>query len=270
MAPRLCANLTMLFTELPMDQRFQAAKDAGFEGVEVLFPYDLPARDLHRAAVRAGVDFVLINCPPPNWTGGPRGFAAVPGLEDRFRRDFERALRVAEALRARHIHIMAGKAEGEDAEGTFIQNLRWACGRAPSQSLLIEPLNRGDMPGYFLSDFDVAARIIAAVARPNLGLQFDVYHAQILTGDAVGTFQKHAPLVRHIQIAGLPGRHEPVTGGGLDMRAFLGAVAASGYGGWISAEYHPAITTEAGLGWLVPARAALSRAAPSRAGAAGR
>ena len=176
--PRFAANLTMLFTELPMLERFAAAADAGFQGVEILFPYDIPARDLSRAAIAAGLEFVLMNTPPPNWAGGPRGFAAEPGREDRFRSDFDRALRFAEALRARHVHIMAGYAEGPDARATFTRNLAWAADRAPHVSLMIEPLNPMDQPGYFLADFDLAAEIIAQVGAPNLGLQFDSYHAQ--------------------------------------------------------------------------------------------
>ena len=254
--PRFAANLTMLFTELPVLSRFDAARDAGFQGVEMLFPYDLSARDLTRAATKAGLDFVLLNCPPPNWAGGPRGFAAQPGMEDRFRRDFDRALRVAEALRARHIHVMAGKAEGAAALDTFRANLEWAAERAPHASLTIEPINQTDMPGYFLSDFDLAAQIIRAIGAPNLGLQFDAYHAQIITGDALATFAAHRLLIRHIQIAGLPGRNEPVSGGGLDFAAFFAAVDASDYRGWVSAEYNPATVTDAGLSWLKSAATA--------------
>ena len=248
--PRFAANLTAMFTELPMLQRFDAAKAAGFEGVEILFPYDIPARDLSRAAIRAGVDFVMMNCPPPNWAGGPRGFAAVPGMEERFRRDFERSLRVAEALRARHIQIMAGKAQGPEAEACLTANLAWAAQRAPHASLLIEPQNAADMPDCFLCDFDTAARVIAAVGAPNLGLLFDAYHAHLITGDALAAFHATRPLIRHVQIAGVPGRAEPGPGGAVDWPAFLAAVDAAGYRGWVAAEYTPARTTEAGLGWL--------------------
>lgn len=258
--PRLAANLTMLFTELPMQDRFAAAAHAGFEGVEILFPYDFAAKDLDRAATSAGVGMVLLNAPPPNWAGRPRGFAAEPGREDRFRRDFERALRFAQALRARHIHIMAGNAEGEEARRVFVENLRWAAAQAPRQSLTIEPLNPTDMPGYFLNDFDQAAGIIAEVAAPNLGLQFDAYHAQMITGDVPGTWSRVAPLARHIQIAGCPGRHEPMAGE-TDWQGFFGLVRSSGYDGWISAEYNPAGHSEAGLGWMAAARAMLKEGA---------
>ncbi|GGF57907.1 hydroxypyruvate isomerase [Paracoccus acridae] len=247
--PRFAANLTMLFTELPMLERFAAAADAGFQGVEILFPYDIPARDLSRAAIAAGLEFVLMNTPPPNWAGGPRGFAAEPGREDRFRSDFDRALRFAEALRARHVHIMAGYAEGPDARATFTRNLAWAADRAPHVSLMIEPLNPMDQPGYFLADFDLAAEIIAQVGAPNLGLQFDSYHAQLITGDAMEVWRRHGGIVRHVQIAGVPGRHEP-TGGMIDYPGFFAALDQSGYKGWVSAEYNPRALTAQGLGWL--------------------
>ncbi|MDM7255107.1 MAG: TIM barrel protein [Paracoccus sp. (in: a-proteobacteria)] len=246
---KFAANLTLLFNELPMLERFAAAKSAGFSGVEILFPYDLAVADLRKAAQKSDLEFVLMNCPPPNWAGGPRGFAAIPGGEDRFHKDFERALRFAQGLRARHIHIMAGKARGARARSTFIANLKWAAARAPHASLTIEPLNPTDLPDYFLNDFDLAAEVIAAVGAPNLGLQFDAYHAHLVTGDVLATWERHAALVRHIQIAGAPDRHEP-RGGEIDYHAFFKAVDASGYGGWVSAEYHPRTTTEAGLRWL--------------------
>lgn len=247
--PRFAANLTMLFTEYPILDRFAAAAEAGFQGVEILFPYDIAARDLSRAAITAGVEMVLINTPPPNWAGGPRGFAAEPGREDRFRRDFDRALRFAQALRVRHIHIMAGVADGPQAHETFVANLAWAAQRAPHASLTIEPINRTDMPGYFLSDFDLAAQIIDEVGAPNLGLQFDAYHAQMITGDVMATWRRTAHLIRHIQIAGCPGRHEP-SSGEIDYPAFFAALDEADYRGWVSAEYNPARLTENGLDWL--------------------
>ena len=246
---RFAANLTVLFTELPMLERFAAARRAGFSGVEVLFPYDLATKELSRAARAEGLEFVLLNTPPPNWAGGPRGFAAIPGGEDRFRRDFGRALRFAQELGARHVHIMAGRAEGEAAHRTFVANLSWAAAQAPQLGLLIEPLNPVDMPGYFLNDFELAAGILDEVGAPNLGLQFDAYHAQMITGDVAATWQRVAAQVRHIQIAGCPGRHEPGCGV-IDYPAFFALVEASGYRGWISAEYEPENHTEDGLDWL--------------------
>lgn len=247
--PRFAANLSWLFPELPFMERFRAAKEAGFDAVEVLFPYDHPTQEIRDALVWNDLTFVLMNCPPPNATGGPQGFAAIPGLQDRFRRDFERTLRFAQVLRPRHIHIMAGSADGPEAEAAFIENLRWAAARAPRQSLTIEPINRHDMPGYFLSDYATAARVLDAVAAPHLALQFDAYHAHRITGDVIQTWAAHGHRAVHVQIAGFPGRHEPL-GGEIDYPAFLTRLDADGYRGWVSAEYAPSGTTAEGLGWM--------------------
>ncbi len=247
--PKIAANLTMLFTELPFLERFDAASEAGFDGVEVLFPYDDPAADILRELHATGLPLALINAPPPNYAGGPLGYAAVPGLEDRFRRDFRRVLRYARRLGAQHIHIMAGEAEGPEAQQTFLRNLGWAAAEAPGQSLTIEPLNPQDKPGYFLNDFAQAAEVIGEVGAANLGLQFDSYHAHVITGDVTGTWRDCAPLVRHVQIGDAPGRHEPGSGE-IDFAGFLAALAEAGYDGWISAEYHPGGRTGDGLGWL--------------------
>ncbi|WP_323008999.1 hydroxypyruvate isomerase family protein [Paracoccus sp. (in: a-proteobacteria)] len=246
---RFAANLTYLFTEMPMLQRFAAARRAGFKGVEILFPYDLAVKELASAAQAAGIEFVLMNTPPPNWAGGPRGFAAEPGNETRFRGDFDRALRFAKALKVQHIHVMAGKGEGEPARRTFVENLKWACARDPQTSLTIEPMARADMPGYFLDSFDLAAEVLDKVRAPNLGLQFDVYQAQMIHGDALAVWQRHAGRVRHIQISDCPDRNEPRQGT-IDFPELLRAIDASGYGGWVGAEYSPRTSTEAGLHWL--------------------
>ncbi len=251
--PRFAANLTMLFTELPLMERFRAAKAAGFHAVEVLFPYDCPAQDMRDQLVWTGQNFVLLNAPPPNFTGGPRGFAAVPALADRFRGDFDRVLRYAAVLKPAHIHIMAGEAEGDAARAAFIGNLRWAAARAPGQGLTIEPLNAADFPGYFLNDFDQAAGIIAEVGAPNLGLQFDTYHAGMIAGDPDAVWTRHRGIARHVQVGGYPGRHEPDTGD-FDHAAFFARLDADGYAGWVSAEYRPQGRTEEGLGWLPPER----------------
>ncbi len=247
--PKFAANLSWLFPELPFMERFGAAKAAGFDGVEVLFPYDHPTQEIRDALVWNDLAFVLMNCPPPNATGGPQGFAAVPGLQDRFRRDFDRTLRFARVLKPRHIHIMAGAAEGPEAEAVFIENLRWAAARAPKQHLTVEPINRHDMPEYFLADYATAARVLDAVAAPNLALQFDAYHAHRITGDVIGTWAEHGHRAAHVQIAGFPGRHEPA-GGEIDWPGFLARLDADGYTGWVSAEYAPEGDTAAGLGWM--------------------
>ncbi|WBU65432.1 hydroxypyruvate isomerase family protein [Paracoccus aerodenitrificans] len=246
---RFAANLTLLFNELPILQRFAAAKRVGFKGVEILYPYDMPLRELRQAARRSGLEIVLINCPPPNWAGGPRGFAAVPEAKERFRNDFETTLRTAEELSARHIHVMAGKSSGKSAMDCFVENLKWATERAPHASLTIEPMSQTDMPGYFLSDFDTAVEVIKRVDAPNLGLQFDAYQVHMITGNVVGTWRRYMRYVRHIQIAGAPDRHEP-RDCDIDYRDFFRAVDASDYPGWVAAEYKPRTTTEAGLRWM--------------------
>jgi len=247
--PRICANLTFLFKEYPFLERFDAAADAGFDGVEILFPYDDPAPEILRRMQATGLPLALINAPPPNYTGGPRGFAAVPEVKDRFRRDFGRVLRYAERLHPQHIHIMSGDVKGDAARDTFIENLAWAAAQAPDQSLTIEPLCGVALPDYYLNDFDLALEVIGCVNAPNLSLQFDTFHAQMLTGDAVATWHRCALHTRHVQIGDTPKRGAPGTGD-VDFTAFFAALRDTGYDGWISAEYNPGNVTPPSLGWM--------------------
>lgn len=251
---RLAANLTYLFTELPMSARFEAAAEAGFQGVEIPFPYDLSARDLARAARAAGVEFVAMATPPPNWTGGPRGFAARPGGEARFRSDFERALRYAEVLGARRLHILGGLAAGPDSRVVMLENLAWAAARAPHIGLMLEPVSPEALPGVFLDDLDLALALIAEVGAPNLGLQFDCWHIAALTGDLPGAWDRAAPKVRHVQVSGWPDRAEPDAG--IDLPALQARMQGAGYAGWLAAEYAPRRGTVAGLGWMAALRGA--------------
>ncbi|PIE11928.1 MAG: hydroxypyruvate isomerase [Rhodobacterales bacterium] len=247
--PRFCANLSMLFPDLPLPQRIGAARAAGFEAVEILFPYEVNSAELLGPLRQTGLPLALINGPPPSYAGGPRGFAAIPGGQARFAADLRRALRYVDALGAQHLHLMAGVAEGPKARAAFVENLRHAVQTAPAQSFTIEPLNPADMPGYFLSDFDVAMDILDEIDAPNLHLQFDAYHAHRITGDVMGTWAKTRRRVAHVQIAGYPGRHEP-TGGEIDYPEVFAMLDADGYDGWVSAEYNPKGDTVAGLGWL--------------------
>lgn len=247
--PKFCANISFLWKDLPVPNRIRAAAGAGFGAVEILFPYDDPVPDMRRALEDTGLTLALINCPPPNYIGGARGFAAVPADRDRFRTDFRRALRYAETLGAGHLHIMSGAAEGDEAEEVLVENLTWACNVAPGQSLTIEPINPHDMPGYFLNDFDLALRVIAAVGTPNLGLQFDAYHAHRITGDLPGTWARCRDMVRHVQFADHPGRHEPGTGE-VPLADFFAQLDADAFDGWVSAEYTPSRETDEGLGWM--------------------
>jgi 2-dehydrotetronate isomerase len=245
--PRFAANLTMLFTEVPALDRAGLAAQAGFDGVEILFPYDHPARDW--AASLSGLPVALINAPPGDWAAGDRGHAAVPGMEQAFRDGFLRALDVAGRIGAERIHVMAGVARGPLAEQTYAENLTWALAQAPGMPLVVEPLNGDDMPGYFLNDFDQAGRILADIGSDRIGLQFDLWHAARIHGDAWAVWERNADRVSHVQIAGFPNRAEP-GGGGFDLTALFRALDARGYAGWVAAEYRPARATVHGLGWL--------------------
>lgn len=246
---KFCANISMLFQDLPLEQRIHAAKQAGFDGVEILFPYDGNAATLSARLTQSGMPLALINSPPPNYAGGPRGFAADPNALDRFRRDLPRVLRYAKSLGADHIHLMAGTAAGPQAHECFVENLRHATNAAPEQSFTIEPINPHDMPGYFLTDYSQALDILQTVDAPNLHLQFDAYHAHRITGDVHKTWDRCAKHVRHVQIADHPGRHEPGSGE-IDYLGFFAQLAEHGYNGWTSAEYIPSGATTDSLEWL--------------------
>ncbi|MBE2278627.1 MAG: TIM barrel protein [Rhodobacteraceae bacterium] len=244
--PRFAANLTYLFTEVPMLDRPDWSRKAGFDGAEVLFPYDHPAADWERAL--AGMPLALINTPPGDWISGDRGFAARPGDGGPFRDGFLRAAEYACRLGAARVHVMAGVAKGPVAEAAYVENLAWAAAQAPDLHLTIEPLNPDDMPGYFLNDYDQAARILDDLNHPRIGLQFDLWHAARLHGDAAAVWDNQRHRVAHVQIAGFPGRNEP-GGGGFSLPALCDAVDAAGLD-WISAEYRPAKGTLQGLFWL--------------------
>ncbi len=248
--PRFAANLTLLFTELPYLDRFAAAAAAGFQAVEILFPYDIAAKLTRRALLENGLDLVLINAPPPNYTGGTPGYGATPGGEARFEHDIRRVLRYGDELQPGLIHIMSGYCNGAEAQATFVRNLQWAADLAPHQGFTIEPLNPGDQPGYFLDDFDLAAQILDQVDRPNVGLQYDSYHAQVIHGDAAAIWELHGARAHHVQLGAAPGRTEP--GPGLiDFPALFAAIDSSGYQGWVSAEYNPTTArTEDSLTWM--------------------
>ncbi|MEY1556793.1 hydroxypyruvate isomerase family protein [Yoonia sp. R2331] len=248
--PRFCANLTFLFTEVPLMERFVYAKEAGFEAVEILDPYNAPVQDMRDQLVWQGLKMALISCPPPNYTGGAPGYAAVP--ESRFRQDFKRTLRYAEALGAEFVQILAGEAEGPEARATFVDNLRWASGYARRQKLTIEPLNPVDHPGHFLNDYYQARDVLEEVSAPNLHLQFDTYQVARIHGDVMSVWGDLRDFVAHVQIAQALDQSEPI-GPGVDFPAFFDRLDADGYDGWVSAEYHPAGTTVQGLGWFAAA-----------------
>ncbi len=178
----------------------------------------------------------------------------MPGQEQRFRDGFLRAVELATRLKAERVHVMAGVAKGPQAEQTYVENLTWAAAQAPELRLTIEPLNPDDMPGYFLNDFDQAGRIIDDLANPRMGIQFDLWHAARIHGDAAEVWARHLTRINHIQIAGFPARNEP-GGGGFDLTGLCSELESCGYDGWISGEYRPARATVHGLGWLTALKA---------------
>ena len=247
--PRFAANLSLLFCEYPLIERFAAAKAMGFDHVEMLFPYALDQAQAKQEIEQNSLSLVLINTPAGDWEAGERGFAAMPGEQDRFREGFEQALDWAQALNVQFVHVMAGLAQGAKARDVFIENLRWAAAKAGPQQLTIEPINPADMPAYFLNDFGLAAEILQHVDAPNLHLQFDAYHAHRITGNALDTWRKYGNYAAHIQVAGTEGRHEPM-GGAVDYPAFFAQLDRENYAGVVSGEYFPKGRTEDGLGWI--------------------
>lgn len=248
---KFSASLGWLFKERPFLERFEAAKAAGFDAVEIPAPYDVSAQEIQLRLALNDLRLVSIACPPPNYTGGQAGYPSDPANMARFRYDFRRALRFAAALRPEYLLVMAGVGQGPEARACFIDNLRWAAKEAGRQKLLIEPACSQQLPGHFLDSFDLACAVIEEVGAPNLRLQFDVYHAHAITGDVFATWERVAPLVGHVQIAGLPDRREPHHGT-FDTEAFQQMIAASGYQGWVSAEYEPRNATADGLAWMRP------------------
>jgi hydroxypyruvate isomerase len=253
--PRFAANLTMMFNEVDFLDRFEAAAAAGFTAVEFLFPYDHPAAEIRRRAEAAGVEIVLFNMPPGDWIAGERGMAVFPERAAEFTTSLNTALDYAETLSVPRLHMMAGIARADDPEARkrYRESLAEAAKAAARHDIdvLIEPLNKRDMPGYFLNDFALAAEIIADLDQPNIKLQFDIYHRQILHGDVITALQTYAPIIGHIQTASVPHRHEPGTGELDDGRIFT-EVEAIRYAGHIGCEYRPLTSTNAGLSWRNP------------------
>lgn len=255
--PRFAANLTMMYGEYPFLDRFEAAARDGFRAVEFLFPYEFPFAELAARLRGAALEQVLFNLPPGDWSAGERGLAALPGREAEFRASVDLGLRWAEVLGCPRLHVMAGVvAESSDRaamRSTYVDNLRYAAQRASAAgvALTIEPLNPRDMPGYFLTHQQQAHEIVAEVGEPELGVQMDFYHCQIVEGDLLTRLRRHLPGVRHVQIAGVPDRHEPDQGE-INYPALLDELDRLGYDGFVGCEYRPRGATSAGLGWLAP------------------
>ena len=263
--PRFAANLSMLYNEHAFLDRFGAAAADGFAGVEYLFPYAFTAPELAARLADHGLTQVLFNGPPGNWEQGERGTACLPGREDEFRRGISQALQYAEALHCPRVHVMAGLApagvEHAALQATNLANLAWAAAQAAPQGIdvLIEPINTRDIPGFFLNRQDQAHAVVAAVGAPNLKVQMDLYHCQIVEGDLAKKLERYLPTgaVGHLQIAGVPERHEPDVGE-INHPYLFDLIDRLGYTGWIGAEYRPRITTaggtSAGLAWFNPYR----------------
>lgn len=258
--PRFAANISTLYQEHALLDRIGAAARDGFAGIEVQSPYAAPAAELARALRDARAELVLMNAPQGDMEAGERGLAALPGREGEFEASIEHAVAYARTVGAPRVHVMAGKppagTDAAAATAVFVRNLQHACAAfAPhGVRVLIEPINTRDMPGYFLSTPEQASRVIARVAASNLALQFDVYHAQIMVGDLTRNIERYFPLIGHVQIAGVPERHEPDTGE-VNYPAIFRLLDRLGYPGWIGCEYRPARGadpggTSAGLGWL--------------------
>ncbi|MDY7114973.1 hydroxypyruvate isomerase [Halomonas sp. SSL-5] len=257
--PKFAANLSMLFTEVDFLDRFQAAAEAGFKGVEYLFPYDFEAAEIKRRLDDNGLTQVLFNLPAGDWAAGERGIACHPERVAEFREGVERAIAYARVLGNTQVNCLAGiKPEGvSDAEArqTLVGNLRYAADKLADAGILLiaEPINTRDIPGFFLNRTEQVLQIFDEVASDNLKLQYDIYHMQIMEGDLAPTIEKHLGRIAHVQIADNPGRHEPGTGE-INYPFLFAHLDRLGYQGWIGAEYKPAGRTQEGLGWLDAAR----------------
>jgi hydroxypyruvate isomerase len=244
----------MMFNEVPFLDRFAAARNAGFEGVEFLFPYEFSITDLRARLVGEGLTQALFNMPPGNWAAGERGVASLPGRQGEFREGVKRALDYAHALDCRHVHCMAGIVPEDvslvTAAAIYAANLAWATEQAKPAGvkLVIEPINHRDMPGYFLNTQAQGAAVVEAIGRDRLGLQFDVYHVQITEGDITKRMERYMPVIAHIQVADVPARNEPGTGE-IGWGYVFHRMDALDYQGWVGCEYRPVGETVAGLGW---------------------
>jgi hydroxypyruvate isomerase len=252
--PRLAANLSMMFNEVPFLDRFAAARQAGFEAVEFLFPYEFPAKELRQRLDDNGLTQALFNMPPGDWAKGERGLASLPGRVEEFRASVQKALDYAGALDCKLVHCMAGLVpEGVapvTAASLYAANLAWAGeqAKAAGVKLAIEPINHRDMPGYFLHTEAQGAAVVEAIGRDRIGLQFDVYHCQITEGDVTKRMEALMPVIAHMQIADVPARNEPGTGE-IGWEFVFRRMDELGYQGWVGCEYRPAGDTVQGLAW---------------------
>ena len=253
--PQFAANLTMLFTERPFLERFEAASQAGFKAVEFLFPYAWPAQQIQQLLQQHRLELVLHNLPAGDWDAGERGIACHPKRMQEFRDGVAQAIAYATTLGVKQLNCLIGKVP-EDAsrlqvDQTVIENLRYAAHELKKHGirLLIEPINTYDIPGFYLHGTAQALALIDKVDSDNLFVQYDIYHMQRMEGEIAATLTQHLSKIAHVQLADNPGRHEPGTGE-LNYPYLFKHLDALGYAGWIGCEYKPATQTEAGLGWM--------------------
>jgi hydroxypyruvate isomerase len=255
--PKFNANLSMLFNEVDFLDRFEAAKDAGFKGVEYLFPYAHRKEDLAELLQANALVQVLHNLPAGDWAAGERGIACLPDRAGEFQAGVGQAIEYARALQCRQLNCLAGIAPKNidplRMRDTLICNLQFAAAelKAAGIRLLLEPCNTRDIPGFFLNHSQQALEIIAAVGSDNLFLQYDIYHMQVMEGNLAATIQRNLDRIGHMQLADNPGRHEPGTGE-INYAFLFGHIDRIGYSGWIGCEYKPAQSTVDGLGWIRP------------------
>jgi 2-dehydrotetronate isomerase len=253
--PKFAANLSMMFNEVPFLDRFKVAAEAGFSAVEFLFPYEYSPEEVAKTAKNAGVQIVLFNMPAGNWAAGERGLTGLPGREQDFRDGVAKAITYAKALGVPRLHAMAGIAPaGADlaaCKATLIANLKYAAAELAKDNitLLLEAINQRDMPGFLVSTQKESAAICEAVGEPNMKMQMDLYHMQVMEGDLATTLKRYAQMCGHIQIAGCPERNEPDTGE-IRYEYLFTMLDAIGYQGWLGCEYRPAGKTNEGLRWL--------------------
>ncbi|HYH11625.1 MAG TPA: TIM barrel protein [Thermomicrobiales bacterium] len=250
--PKLAANLTMLFTEYPLADRFGRAAANGFGGIEVLFPYELRANEVSELLREHHLDLVLFNLPAGDWNAGDRGLAASPDRVKEFRNGVDLAVTYAEALKPRRINCLVGKTDDPtETRRVMLENIVYAADALETVGvrLTIEPVNTHDVPGFAIADTATALSVLAEVEHPNVGLQFDVYHSLRMGEDPFAIIEEHGRTIDHIQIADVPGRHQPGTGE-IDFGRLFSTIDGSGYSGWVSLEYVPEGHTEEGFGHL--------------------
>ena len=251
--PRFAANLSMMFNEVPFLDRFDAAAKAGFTAVEFLFPYDHPPETVGERLHRNGLTQALFNLPPGNWDAGEKGFAALPDRFADLQQSVRTALPYAQATGVKRVHLMAGIANRSDPKtvAAFRKSVAWTAEFFAPHGLdvVIEPINSRNVPGYFLNDFTFARDLIGDLKIPNLKLQFDIYHCQIIHGDVTMRLRDMMPIIGHVQIASIPSRNEP-DGEELNYPFLFGELDRLGYGGFVGCEYNPRGKTIDGLGWF--------------------